>query len=139
MKVTLIVFFLVFLVMQAFQIDKTNPTSEKSLEIQAPKEVMTIFKKACFDCHSNNTVWPWYSNIAPMSWTVKNHVEDGRRALNLSLWNSLSKEEQEKKLKKIYKKVYAAMPLASYIALHEEADLTKEERSLIREWTGVRR
>ncbi|ADG92379.1 conserved hypothetical protein [Arcobacter nitrofigilis DSM 7299] len=139
MKITIITFFVVLLLMQAIQIDKINPVTDKSLEIQAPKEVKVLLKNACYDCHSNETVWPWYSSIAPGSWLIEGHVVDGRKALDFTKWNSYSQEKKEKKLKRIYRTVYAAMPLASYMWIHKEANLTKEQRELIREWTGVRR
>ncbi|WP_428024785.1 heme-binding domain-containing protein [Arcobacter sp.] len=139
MKVTILVFFIILLLMQAIQIDKTNPVVDKSLEIQAPKEVMGIFKNACYDCHSNQTTWPWYSSIAPASWIINDHVKHGRKALDFTSWESYSQEEKMKKLKEIYRTVYASMPLASYISMHKEAELSKEQRELIRTWTGVRR
>jgi hypothetical protein len=139
MKITIIIFFVVLLLMQAIQIDKTNPVIDKSLEIQAPKKVKVLLKNACYDCHSNETVWPWYSSIAPGSWIIEGHVVDGRKALDFSTWANYTKEEKKKKLKEIYRTVYAVMPLASYTWIHKEANLTKEQRELIREWTGVRR
>ncbi len=139
MKVTILVFFIILLLMQAIQIDKTNPVVDKSLEIQAPKEVMGIFKNACYDCHSNQTTWPWYSSIAPASWIINDHVKHGRKALDFTSWESYSQEEKMKKLKEIYRTVYASMPLTSYISMHKEAELSKEQRELIRTWTGVRR
>ncbi len=139
MKITIIIFFVVLLLMQAIQIDKTNPVIDKSLEIQAPKEVKVLLKNACYDCHSNETIWPWYSSIAPGSWIIEGHVVDGRKALDFSTWANYTKEEKKKKLKEIYRTAYAVMPLASYTWIHKEANLTKEQRELIREWTGVRR
>lgn len=139
MKVTLLVFFVIFILMQAIQVDKTNPRTNKIMEIKAPKEIKEIFVNACYDCHSNETVWPWYSNIAPISWFVKDHVEEGRKALNFEEWENYSDEEKAKLLKKIHRTIYAAMPLASYISMHEKADLTKEQRELVRDWTGVRK
>ena len=139
MRVTILVFFIILLLMQAIQIDKKNPVLEKSLEIQAPTEVMEIFKNACYDCHSNQTTWPWYSSIAPASWIINDHVKHGRKALDFTSWESYSQDEKTKKLKEIYRTVYASMPLSSYISMHEKADLTKEQREFIRDWTGVRR
>lgn len=139
MKATIAIFFIIIVLIQAIQVDKTNPKTETSKEINTNSEIMAIFKKACYDCHSNKTVWPWYSNIAPFSWSIASHVEDGRKALNFSTWNDYSEEEKGKLLKKIHRTAYAAMPLASYITFHEEADLTKDERNLIRDWTGVRK
>ncbi len=139
MKITILVFFIILLLMQAIQIDKTNPIVDKSLEIEAPKELMEIFKNACYDCHSNQTTWPWYSSIAPASWIIEGHVNNGRKSLDFTTWKLYSEDEKVKKLKEIYRTVYASMPLASYISMHEKAELSKEQRELVRTWTGVRR
>ncbi|MBD3829966.1 MAG: heme-binding domain-containing protein, partial [Arcobacter sp.] len=93
---------------------------------------------ACYDCHSNETVYPWYSNIAPFSWVVSNHINEGRKALNFSTWENYSDEEKKEHLKDIYRTVYASMPLQSYLWIHDDAILTKEQRTMIRDWTGVR-
>lgn len=124
--------------MQFIQTDKTNPTVDKNIEIKTNAEVMKIFKTACYDCHSNETVYPWYSNIAPFSWVVSNHINEGRKALNFSTWENYSDEEKKEHLKDIYRTVYASMPLQSYLWIHDDAILTKEQRTLIRDWTGVR-
>ena len=139
MKRTLLIFLTIFILMQFIRVDQNNYAVEIKDEIKAPLEVMTIFKKACYDCHSNEVKWPWYSQIAPMSWTITSHVEDGRKWLNFSTWEKYTEEEKTKRLKGIYRTAYAIMPLPTYIWLHEEADLTKEERNLIRKWTGVRK
>lgn len=139
MKRTLLIFLGLFVLMQFIQIDKTNETADKNLEIKADEKVMNIFRTACYDCHSNETKYPWYSNIAPFSWVISNHIKDGKMALNFSLWEKYTKEEKSEHLKDIYRTVYAAMPLQSYIWLHKEAELTKEQRNLIRDWTGVRK
>lgn len=139
MKRTLLIFLLVFIAMQAIQTEQKNFAVDKSLEIQAPDEIMTMFKTSCYDCHSNEANWPWYSKVAPFSWIITEHVDDGRKWLNFSEWENYSEEEKKKKLKGIYRTVYAVMPLNSYLWLHEEADLTKEQRKQIRDWTGVRK
>jgi len=139
MKLTIYIFITILLLMQVIQVEKTNPIVEKTLEIKAPENIMKMFKNACYDCHSNETIWPWYSSIAPASWIIKGHVEDGRRSLDFTKWELYNEEEKLKKLKEIYRTVYASMPLVNYIKLHKEADLSKEQRELIREWTGVRR
>ena len=139
MKKTLLIFFIVFVVMQFIQTEQKNVAVNKELEIKAPAEVMTIFKNACYDCHSNEVKWPWYSKIAPFSWVISQHVNDGRKWLNFSEWENYTQEEKQKILKGTYRTVYAVMPLQSYIWFHKEADLTKEERKLIRDWTGVRK
>ncbi len=139
MKRTLLIIFALFLCMQLIRTEQVNPTLDKNLEIKAPKNIQTMFKNACYDCHSNQTQWPFYSNIAPFSWIISRHVKHGRKALDFTAWENYNQEEKTKKLKAIYRTVYGSMPLPSYEAFHEEAALTKEEREVIRTWTGVRR
>ena len=138
MKNTLLIMLAIVLLMQLIQVEKSNPTLDPSLEIKAPENIQTMLKAACYDCHANTTVWPWYANIAPASWIIQDHVVQGRKALDFTAWESYNEEEKKEHMKDIYRTVYAAMPLASYISLHEEADLTKEQREEIRAWTGVR-
>ena len=139
MKRTLLIFFIIFILMQFIQTNKENIAQEKNLEMKVDNiEVYNILKTACYDCHSNETVWPWYSKIAPFSWVVSNHVTEGKKALNFSTWENYNQEEKDEKIKDIYRTAYASMPLPSYIFAHENADLTKEQRSMIRNWTGVR-
>jgi len=139
MKRALLIFLIVFLLMQFIRQNQTNDAVVIEKEIQAPIEVYSILKNSCYDCHSNEAKWPWYSQIAPGSWIITSHVNNGRKALNFSIWEDYTQEEKRKKLKEIYRTVYAVMPLQSYIWLHKEADLTKEQRNLIRKWTGVRK
>lgn len=140
MKRALLIFFIVFILMQFIQTDKENFAVEKDLEIKVlDKQVMNIFKTSCYDCHSNEVNWPWYSKIAPFSWVISNHVNTGRKALNFSTWENYTEEEKKENLKDIYRTVYAAMPLDTYLWIHKDADLTKEQRGLLRDWTGVRK
>ena len=139
MKRTLLIFLLVFIAMQAIQTEKTNKQVSKDLEIKAPEHIKSVFETSCYDCHSNNTKWPWYSNIAPLSWIISSNVKSARVGVNFSIWESYTPEEKKKKLKKIFRTVYAAMPLQSYVRFHEDADLTREQRTMIRQWTGVKK
>lgn len=139
MKRFLIIVFIIFILMQFITIDKTPYRPDSLDEIRVPSEVMRIFKKACYDCHSDEVIYPWYSNITPFSWVISNHIKQGRKALNFSNWEKYTQNEKKKKLKDIYRTVYAAMPLESYIFLHKEADLSKEQRKIVRDWTGVRK
>ncbi len=139
MKRAILIILSILIFMQFFQIDKENKKLDKTLEIKAPDNIMTMLKDACYDCHSNQTKWPWYSNIAPFSWAIDTHVKDGRKALNFSTWEEYSPEEKKKKMKEIFRTAYASMPLSSYIKFHEEADLTREQRTQIRDWTGVKK
>lgn len=84
-----------------------------------------LAKRACFDCHSNETTWPWYSNVAPVSWLVQNHVDEGRRELNFSEWATANKEADE--AAKTVRE--GEMPPRSYLIAHPEARLTDAERA----------
>lgn len=134
MKRTLLIFLIVFILMQFIQAKKENFAIKKEQEFKAPEKISALFQTSCYDCHSNEAKYPWYSNIAPFSWVISNHVKQGRKALNFSIWETYTLKEKKKKLKAIYRTVYAAMPLGSYIFLHKEADLTKEQRKHIRDW-----
>ena len=139
MKNTLLIMLVLFIGIQFIQIDKTNPTTDLSKEIQAPHEIKAILKRSCYDCHSNESKYPWYSNIAPVSWMISNHIEVARQWVNFSVWEDYTHDEKQKKLKEIFRAAYTAMPLSSYLSMHEEAHLSVQERTLIRDWTGVRK
>jgi len=139
MKRTLLIILLVFIAMQFIQTEKVNTQTNPKLEMKTLPQIGAIFETACYDCHSNYTNWPWYSYVAPFSWIIDSHVKNGRKALNFSIWESYDKEKKEEKMKAIFRTVYASMPLQSYIKAHKEANLTKEQRGLIREWTGVKK
>lgn len=124
--------------MQFIQTNKENIAVDKNFEIKAPLEVMNILKTSCYDCHSNEVKYPWYSNVAPFSWVISTHITEGKKALNFSTWENYSQEDKDEKMKTIFRTAYASMPLPSYIFLHENSNLTKEQRSMIRDWTKVR-
>ena len=138
MKRTLLIFLIIFIVMQFIQTNKENIAVDKNFEIKAPLEVMNILKTSCYDCHSNEVKYPWYSNVAPFSWVISTHITEGKKALNFSTWENYSQEDKDEKMKTIFRTAYASMPLPSYIFLHENSNLTKEQRSMIRDWTKVR-
>ena len=121
---------------------KTNPVSDKSSAIQSHVEmdpaVSEVLSRACYDCHSNATDWPWYSNVAPVSWFLVSHVNDGRRHLNFSEWAGYDRGKALKKLHEIDEEVSSkAMPLSSYTLLHPEARLSDQERAQVSEWAKV--
>lgn len=88
-------------------------------------ETRALAKRACFDCHSNETVWPWYSNVAPVSWLVQKDVNDGRRHLNFSEWGTRKHEKLDDLLEVVKE---GEMPLKIYLVMHPEADFTAAEK-----------
>ena len=110
---------------------ESNPKEE----IQAPKEIMTILKRSCYDCHSNKVKEPFYYNIAPMSWLVQQHIKNGRKVVNFSKWNSYSKEKQFKIVDKLPKSIIIRMPIPSYLWLHQDASMSADEKELLTKWS----
>jgi hypothetical protein len=115
---------------------KTNPKTDAKLSIKAPDDIMAIFKKSCYDCHSNQTRWPWYSSIFPLSWSISDHVKVGRARLNFDIWQTYSKEKQQKLKDEIFRKTGTIMPLVDYLWFHPDAKLTKEEIKKVRNWAS---
>ncbi len=123
------------LLLQAIQIDIPEPEAVDPKEvIQAPEEIMTMFKTSCYDCHSYETKMPWYGNVAPMSWSVRSHIKKGRKWLNFQQWGSYDEEKKQKLYKGIAKSISLSMPIPMYLSLHEEAKLTRAQRISIRKW-----
>jgi hypothetical protein len=97
--------------------------------------VQHILEKACFDCHSNNTRYPWYSNIQPVGWWLQHHVEEGKEELNFDEFRTYSTRGQAKKLHQTVGLVKKGlMPLPSYTWIHSDAKLSEEERRVLSGW-----
>ena len=127
--------FVTLLLLQFVKIKVPNPPkAEPQDEIKAPKEVMVLLKKSCYDCHSNNTKWPWYSKVAPLSWQVKSNVKNGRNWLNFSIWSKYDEKKKQKIYKGIVNALKIKMPPAEYLLVHKEARLTPKEREILTNW-----
>jgi len=131
-------------VIQVIRPARTNPTIDPTREITArltvDPAVESIFERSCNDCHSNRTVWPWYSNVAPVSWFVINHVNGGRRHLNFSDWAALPPQRVIRRLDDICKEVKSGgMPLSTYTPMHPLSKLTPSDEDAICRWTGATR
>lgn len=125
---------LALVAMQVFPVDRSAPPDDGPLEISDPV-VADIVDRACADCHTNDTRWPWYGYVAPASWFLAKHVEEGRQHLNLSTWSDQSARRQASKLREMVDEVESGeMPLPSYLRGHPEARLTDEERATLIAW-----
>lgn len=121
------------LAIQLVPVDRSNPPVEST--VPAPPAVEEILRRACFDCHSNETAWPWYSRVAPASWIVARDTRQGREHLNFSTWNRLDPEERIHLLEDVWEEVDAGdMPMAIYLPLHPEARLTEADKAAIEAW-----
>ena len=125
----------VFILIQFIPVDRSNPPVTK--EIDAPSNVMSILKTSCFDCHSNETKWPWYSYVAPVSFLISSDVTDGRKHVNFTEWDKYDEKKQEKKLEHISDAVEEGwMPLSKYILMHKEAELDQAKIKIIKDWVN---
>jgi hypothetical protein len=130
-----ILFFIALIVIQFIPVKRTNPGSIS--EIDAPADVKAIFRNSCFDCHSNETIWPWYSYVAPASWLLVSDVNEGRENLNFSNWGNLDRSKQAKLREEIWEEIREErMPLWQYRILHPGSKLSQEQKNLIRNWSG---
>lgn len=131
------------LILQFFQIDKSNPAVDANADFfstsNAPESVMLSLKHACNDCHSNLTVYPWYSKIQPIGFWLKGHIKNGRRQVNFSEWNSYSMEDKEHAIHECIEVLEEErMPLKSYTWLHPNAKLSDDQvRELIEYFKGL--
>lgn len=130
---------MLFAAAQAYRPARTNPRVEEAKTLRAnarlTPEVAAVLERSCNDCHSSETRWPWYSNVSPVSWFLKTHVDEGRRELNFSEWGGYTPRRRERKLHEICQQVESGqMPLRSYLPLHPSARLSDEDRRLLCDW-----
>lgn len=139
MKKILIVLLVLFIIIQFFRIDKTNPPVNKGMDFltikNTPENIASKIKASCYDCHSNETKYPWYSNIQPVAWFLKDHIDEGRKKLNFSTFATYEPKRQAHKLFETVEMIETdEMPLESYLLAHTEAKMTAEEKQMLIEY-----
>lgn len=139
LKITLIVLVAAFIIGQFIRPDFTNPPVVEAETLAAstvvPADVQHVLSRSCNDCHSNETQYPWYSKITPSNWFLADHIAEGRRELNFSVWNTYSTDKKVRKLEEICEQVeQAAMPLPSYLWIHRDAVLSESDAKLLCDW-----
>jgi hypothetical protein len=123
------------IIIQFVPLDRSNQPVSK--EMEAPEEVMVILKNSCYNCHSNETKWPFYSYIAPVSWLVVDDVHEARDEMNFSQWDKLKSEKRTKKIEEIWEEVEEGkMPLPIYLIAHPDAKLDDEQKAIIEAWVS---
>lgn len=139
----LLILLLVFVIIQFFHPDKNTDNSETadandiSRKFSVPNNVQEILQKSCYDCHSNNTNYPWYAEVQPISWWLNNHIKEGKREINFSEFSNYSIRRQYKKLEEIIEQVKEnEMPLSSYTLIHKDAVLTNDQKLLVSNWAN---
>jgi hypothetical protein len=143
-KIVLICLAIAFVLIQFVRIDRSNPpvVAENSIEgaINVPADIEQIFGRSCNDCHSNKTVYPWYTQVAPVSWWLRNHIDEGRRELNLNEFATYPARKQDRKLEEMCDQVkQGEMPLPSYLIVHGGAKLSDQDKQTICDWTAAER
>lgn len=126
---------IIVLAIQFVPVNRDNPPITAA--INAPVDFSTIIKRSCYDCHSNETEWPWYSFIAPASWLIASDVHDGRKHLNFSTWEDLTQERRLIKAEEIWDEVSdGEMPLGIYLIMHSDASLSDSDKEVIKTWSA---
>ena len=126
-----------FLLLQLTNPPRTNPPVKADLiaSTSPPASVAALLTDACYDCHSHQTTWPWYSKIAPMSWLIANDVNEGRKNLNLSEWPADQADRAARRLENMSDEIgNATMPPKKYTAIHVNARLTDAQRKTLTDW-----
>jgi len=134
-----ILLFIIFIIIQFFRPEKNiaSETPETDfLQITKANDVIaSMIKSSCYDCHSNNTKYPWYSEVAPVSWWIAHHVDEAKEELNFSEWGSFSNKRKSKKIKEMIEELEERkMPLKTYLPMHAEAKLTDEQITVLTTW-----
>jgi cytochrome c551/c552 len=136
LKIIVAVLIVAFIGIQFIPVERSNPPVTG--EIDAPPRVKEILMRSCYDCHSNETVWPWYSYIAPASWLLEKDVNEGRDELNFSEWKGYDEKKKQKKFKETREEVKEGeMPQWYYIIMHPEAKLSDADKQALFEWTAT--
>lgn len=138
MKKTILIILALFLAMQLIIPAKNTSndfTNSITTEVKTSKEVEEILKTSCYDCHSNITKYPWYSKIAPISWYVAQHVNRGKEYLNFSEWKQYNTHQKKHIVEDLIQEIKdQAMPLKSYLLIHDEAVVTPEQYAILLNW-----
>ncbi len=140
-KKILLVLLAIFIAMQFIRPARNKSTQLLSTDFtklyKVPDTVQSVLQKACYDCHSNNTVYPWYTNIQPVGWILARHIKNGKADLNFSDFGSYTSRRQVSKLKGIANQVKDdEMPIAAYKLMHKNAKLSQAEKKLLMVWAN---
>jgi hypothetical protein len=141
-KGLLFILLIVFVILQFFRpkknISDTPAINDITKVYTVPTNVMASLQTSCYDCHSNNTKYPWYSNIQPVAWWLADHIEEGKKEINFNEFASYSLRRQYRKFKEINDQLEEdEMPLKSYTIIHGDAKLSKEQKVQIYNWTNA--
>jgi hypothetical protein len=122
-------------VIQFIRPDFNNPKVDKNTTLSTDAPTMAVLKTSCYDCHSNETKYPWYHNVAPVSWVMSENIEDGRKALNFSTWANIAPDIKLKRLERAKQLIErGVMPKSEYCLIHKDAVLTSTQKATLEQF-----
>ena len=144
LRKSLLVFLLVLVIIQFFRPQKNVSAQDQPQALKKryaiPANVEASLQQACYDCHSNNTRYPWYAQVQPVAWYLADHVKEGKEELNFDEFLSYPPRKQDHKLEEVIEtQEEGTMPISSYTALHKNANLTPKQKREIIDWVKVTR
>lgn len=142
LKIIVIGLAILFVLAQFVRPDLSRPSIVPGQQLEAttevPGHIAAVLERSCNDCHTNKTDFPWYSQITPVSWWLKDHVDHGREELNFSVWNTYNRDRKVRKLEEVCEQIETReMPLPSYTWAHWDAPLAADEIRAICDWTNA--
>jgi hypothetical protein len=143
-RIGLVVLAAIFLGIQVVPIERSNPAFDPKLRVEntvkVPPDVQAILDRSCKDCHSDETVWPWYSRVAPASWLLASHVREGREQMNLSEWGAMDPDAANDVLIELCRRIKKGnMPMPSYVWIHRAAALSPSDVTALCTWSDATR
>lgn len=138
-KIILLILLIVFVGIQFIptkrNLSEIVPNTDFMIVNNVPNSIKNTLQTSCYDCHSNNTYYPWYNKVQPVAWILERHIEEGKAELNFSDWNTYSNRRKKSKLKSIVSQIEDdKMPLISYTLIHKDAVLTQKQKTEIIDW-----
>lgn len=140
-KTLALIIVLVFVIIQFFGVEKNNnPIASKNAieeHYSVPPKIQQLLKTSCYDCHSNNTTYPWYSNLQPVKWWLDDHIRDGKKHLNFDEFNTYTIKKKLHKLDEVVETINKdEMPLTSYTLIHSNAKLSATDKKEVEAWVN---
>ncbi len=133
-----VIFIIIQFIRQARNIGEVYPLHEVTAAVAVPNDVQDILRNSCYDCHSNNTRYPWYINIQPAAWFMNSHIQGGKRGLNFSEFATYPLRRQYRRFNDIIENVNdGEMPLPSYLLIHTDAKLSTEQKEKLVAWANA--
>lgn len=132
---SLITLLVVLFIINSIPVNMSNPPI--SSDIKTPNNLKKILRESCYDCHSNETIWYWYTEYAPISWLIAHDVNEGREYLNFSTWDKYTRSEQKELLSESIETIQEGeMPMKIYELMHPDAKINKDEMNTLTTWVN---